>query len=232
MNMTKDETRHLATAFTGPLCLFSRTVHAAPDAPRDPEVEPMAGLLRQSAISARDTRLAIAVTQLTGGVAFLPADIILSARKDPVSQSIGIGAAVDGGVPLLFSVLSLLPSKMEGLSDHFEERRASNMAAADLVRVTEGEWREAANASHNVACSPATSRSASAARAPRSVSVYCSRSRASGLDRNGRYAVGSLPWKTYRATSQRKCTALSLTAPSVLLAPLPSGAMAVATFAL
>ncbi|HWZ89498.1 MAG TPA: hypothetical protein VNW92_11630, partial [Polyangiaceae bacterium] len=193
MNATKDDTRFLSAVFTGLLCLFSRTAHAAPDAARDPEVEQMAGLLQQSAISARDTRLAIAVTQITGGVAFLPAGIVLSTRKDPVSQSIGIGMAVGGGVPLLFSALSLLPSKMEGLRDHFEDRRASNMATDDLLRVTEDEWREAANASHNVRLITGyITLSVGSASTAFGLGLLLAKPGFAGLDRNGQYTVGSL----------------------------------------
>jgi hypothetical protein len=257
MNKTKDDTRFFGAAIAGVLCLFSRTAHAAPDAPRDPEVGQMAGLLQQSALSARDTRLAIAVTQIAGGGAFLPTGIVLAARKDPVSQSIGIGMAVGGGVPLLFSALSLLPSKMEGLRDHFEERRASHMASEELLRVTADEWRETANASQRSRLITGyVSLGLGSASTAFGMGLLLAKPGFAGLDRNGQYTVGSVlvgpgmpmitagvfsllqrtpeesSWETCRATSQRKPTAFRLSAPSIGLAPLPGGALAVAAFTL
>jgi hypothetical protein len=201
--------------------------------------------------------LAIATTQIIGGVAFLPTGIVLAARKDPVSQSIGIGMAVGGGVPLLFSGLSLLPSKMEGLRDRFEERRTAGMARDELLRVTESDWRETADASHSrrlvtgyITLSLGTASTAFG------LALLLAKPGFAGLDRNGQYTLGSvlvgpgLPlitagvfslfqrtpeessWQAYRAVSQRNLSAFRLSAPSIGLGPLQGGALAVVTFAL
>jgi hypothetical protein len=239
------------------LCLLSRTADAEPAPAGAPAVEQIAALLRENATSARDTRLAIASTQIAGGVAFLPAGIVLAARKDPVSQSIGIGMAVGGGVPLLFSGLSLLPSKMEGLLADFEQRRAAGTSSDELLRVTENEWRTTAEASHSrrlvtgyVTLSLGTASTAFG------LALLLAKPGFAGLDRNGQYTLGSvlvgpgLPlitagvfslflrtpeessWQAYRALSQRDPTAFRLSAPSIGLAPVQGGALAVATFGL
>jgi hypothetical protein len=257
MTMNQADTRRLSALLAASLCLFSRTANATPNSAGDPEVERAASLLEQSAISARDTRLAIAVTQIVGGVTFLPTGIVLAARKDPVSQSIGIGMAVGGGVPLLFSALSLLPSKMEGLRDHFEQRRASNLTSAELLRITEHEWRETADASYQrrLITGYVTLGLGSASTAF-GLGLLLAKPGFAGLDRNGQYTVGSIlvgpgmplitagvfslfqrtpeesSWQTYRTSGQRDGAARKWPAPSLALASLPGGALVVTSFAL
>ncbi len=68
---------------------------------------------------------------------------------DAVSQSLGGSMLLGGVFPLVLSGLSLFPSKMEQLRDTFVSRRAGGMGDAELVRLTEADWREAARVGHD-----------------------------------------------------------------------------------
>jgi hypothetical protein len=102
-----------------------------------------------AARSARDARTTVVVTGLAAGAALVPAGIVLAERSDAVAHSIGVGMSVGGGVPLLFSLLSLRSSNMEHLASSFDTLRTSGVSDAALVGRLESDWASMAQASHD-----------------------------------------------------------------------------------
>jgi hypothetical protein len=120
--------------------------------------------LHAAARQGRDSRHAVLLTGIVGGVAMIPVGVTLWHRPDAVSQSIGAGMTIGGAAPLLFTALSLSPSKIERLEREYERRLASGEDGGDLDRAIEAEWARLADRSHGTGCRWGTSRLASASR--------------------------------------------------------------------
>jgi hypothetical protein len=130
----------------------ARADDAPPVDPPDADTVAAANLheaLSIAAGNARDARTTVVVTGLVAGAALVPAGVVLAKRSDDVSRSIGVGMSVGGGVPLLFSLLSLRSSEMEHLASSFDTLRASGTSDAALVGQLESDWARMAEARHD-----------------------------------------------------------------------------------
>jgi hypothetical protein len=93
---------------------------------------------------AHRARVATAVTGLTIGSAVVPAGIILLGRTDGVSQALVIGMIVGGSAQLLSVPLSLIPTRMDGISKQLRQRVGANAPTRETVHTIEVEWSDAA----------------------------------------------------------------------------------------
>jgi len=125
---------------------------SAPEGAQPPEValmHVMEAELDLFAARAKSQRTATVITTAVSAVALVPAGYVLSRRSDSLSQAIGVGMTIGGAVPLLPMLFAFRSSGTERVRDAFEERRASAMARADVLRLTEADWERTASAAHN-----------------------------------------------------------------------------------
>jgi hypothetical protein len=99
---------------------FFTAAARADDAPapstRDPIDARLEAGIEEAAEQGQASRTANAIAGAAGAAVLLPAGIALTLRSDAVSQSIGTGLAVNGGVSLLLLALSLPTSRAELLA--------------------------------------------------------------------------------------------------------------------
>jgi hypothetical protein len=108
------------------------------------DAERLETFVRAASQEARTVRRATLVTTAVAGGVLVPAGIVIGRRPDELSQSIGIGMAFGGAIPLAFGALSLSPSPMEKFEARLDARRKSGMLSPDLARITTNEWRDLA----------------------------------------------------------------------------------------
>src|SRR3974390_788472 len=105
----------------------ARADDAPPPSTRDPVDAPLEAEIEEVAEQGHASRTANAIAGAAGAAVLLPAGIALTQRPDAVSQSVGTGLAVNGGVSLLLLALSLQTSPAELLARRFAVRRASGL---------------------------------------------------------------------------------------------------------
>jgi hypothetical protein len=95
--------------------------------------------LRAAAEQSRTSRRAVVLTGILAGAVMVPVGLALWHRSDAVSQSIGSGMTIGGAAPMVFSALSLSPTRIERLDARYE-RQLGWRQGASLDRETEAEW--------------------------------------------------------------------------------------------
>jgi hypothetical protein len=96
------------------------------------------------ATDARDVRLGTALGEGVVGIAALVPGIVLLGRNDPQLQLIGTGLVVVGAFDLLGVPGLFIPTNIEHIHDHWEERSARGEDPATLTRSIEAELYSAA----------------------------------------------------------------------------------------
>jgi hypothetical protein len=129
--------------------LSSRSAFADdPGAPSvDADLARASALLDLGASDARDRRVASIAVGAATGVVLVPTGTALVLRSDDVSRTVGTSLLAGGGGALFIGILALPESRSEHLRAAFLDRRASGLAASELLRRTEAEWSAAATAS-------------------------------------------------------------------------------------
>ncbi len=227
---------------------------SAAQTPESPELALMDAELDLYAARAKSGRVATIITTAVSAAALVPAGWVLAKRADdPLAHNIGIGMAIGGAAPLLFTLPFLAPSANERLQSEFQARRASGMPEADVVRLTEADWESAADAAHGrrivIGIVDLTLGTLSTAAGM----YFLLADPVGSMSRNDQYTLGSslvgpgvpimafglrsllqesdteTSWKAYHAT--KVVTAPKASAmPAVGAAPLRGGAAAFATF--
>jgi len=109
----------------------------------------LAAAIHGGAEEAEARRHATLAAGAVAGAGFVPIGVMLEERTDPIAHATGIGLIFAGGIPLVFSTLSLPTSSMERFAERFDERRTAGMADDELARRTLDEWRDLAAASRS-----------------------------------------------------------------------------------
>jgi hypothetical protein len=172
---------------------------AVPDEARadaeDADAARASAKLHAIAAQAADGRAAMGIVSLAGGVALLPTGLVLITTRadDPVAKSLGVGMSATGGAALVLGLLSVRESAIEEMSDTFEERRASGMSNAELMRQSLTEWQTAAEASRvRRRVSGAIEAIFGVISTGAGLTLLLANPGILGMDRNRQYNVGSL----------------------------------------
>jgi hypothetical protein len=228
----------------------ARADEAPAPSTRDPIDAQLEAGIEEAAEQGHASRTANAIAGAAGAAVLLPAGIALTQRSDAVSQSVGAGLAVNGGVSLLLMALSLWTSHPELLASRFAVRRASGLPHDTLVRETEADWSAAADASaRRRQTAGVVEVVLGTALTAAGTAILLAPSGMFGMSQNTQYTVGSLvlgpglplvsvgvhsillktpeeaSWHRYRA----RAAPSSLSLASVGIAPTQGGASAFAT---
>jgi hypothetical protein len=202
--------------------------------------------LHAMAGQAADARAAMGIVGLASGAALFPAGLVLITTRadDPVGKSLGVGMSATGGAALFLGLLSLRESGIEEERDTFDERRASGMTSAELMRLSLIEWQTAAEASRaRRRISGAIETIFGVVSTAAGLTLLLANPGILGMDRNRQYNVGSLLvgpgvpflslgirtlmirspqetlWETYSGAASAPAPARGAAAASVSIAP-------------
>lgn len=110
----------------------------------EPSITRLGDEIEVYAERARQDRVAANITTLAAAASLVPAGIVLWGRSDSLAHTLGVNMTFAGGIPVVFMIGTLFPSRMERLRDDLALARASGASDAELQASIETKWAGAA----------------------------------------------------------------------------------------
>jgi len=205
------------------------------------------------AAQAHRTRVATALTGVGLGLVLVPAGIVLLGRTDGISRALVIGMIIGGSAQLVSVPFVFLPTRMDEIRNDFMSRPAS-MESKATIRQFENEWREAAESSRRKRFYVgSTLLVLGTLNVTAGMTCLLAPAGILGMSRKTQYTVGGVmmgvgtpvttvgvrflfewsqeetSWEAYRSMKSDARSLGRLELPTIGMAPIPGGALGVAT---